>query len=84
MFFFGSFVLYFVVLGLQEGRKQGRKQQIGRIGSKEGRRDGGRAGRKEGTVFVFASALETLAATVVVLSLEPKPYCPKALNHLMP
>ena len=59
---------------------QGRKQQPGRIGRKEGRREGrkegskegGQEGRKEGrregkegTAFLFTSALETLAATVL-------------------
>ena len=72
-----GFFWYFLVLGLQEGRKQGRKQQPGRIGRKEGkyeggqegrkkgRREGRKEGRKEGTVFLFTSALETLAATVL-------------------
>ena len=48
----------------KEGGKEGRKDG-GRAGRKEGRKDGGRAGRKEGTVFLFTSALETLAATVL-------------------
>ena len=69
VFLFGIFL----VLGLQEGRKQGRKQQPGRIGRKEGRREGSKEGgkeggqeaRKEGTTFLFTSALETLAATVL-------------------
>ena len=74
--------------GGQEGRKEGRKKG-GRAGRKEGRKKGGRAGRKEGrkegTVFLFTSALETLAATVLfLLNPEPKPYGPKALNHLTP
>ena len=54
------------------GRKEGRRyrgragrKEGGRAGRKEGRREGRKEGRKEGTVFLFTSALETLAATVL-------------------
>ena len=36
-----------------------------REGRKEGRKEGGQEGRKEGTVFLFTSALETVAAMVL-------------------
>ena len=89
IYVFLMFFLIFLVLGLQEGRKQGRKQQPGRIGRKEGGREGstegGQEGGKEGTVFLFTSALETLAATVLLLNPEPKnPKPPNALKTVRP
>ena len=46
--------------GRKEGGKEGRKYR-----GRTGRKEGGQEGRKAGTAFLFTSALETLAATVL-------------------
>ena len=47
------------------GEKKARQEATARKDRKEGGRQKSKEGRKEGTVFLFRSAVETLAATVL-------------------
>ena len=96
-FFFGIFC-FFLVFFLVWGLREGRKQQPGRIGRKEGRREGrkegskegGQEGRKEGgrarkgPYFCSHLRWKHWQQRYFLLNPEPKPYGPKALNHLTP
>ena len=73
----------------KEGRKEGRKEvrkEGSTEGAQEGRKEGGRAGRKEGRdrIVVHICAGNTGSNGIFFLNPEPKPYGPKALNHLTP
>ena len=59
----------------KEGGKEGRKQ--------EGRKEGGREGRKEAGLCPHLR-WKHWQQRYFLLNPEPKPYGPKALNHIMP
>ena len=72
--------------GRREGGKEGREE--GRTeGGQEGRKEGRRKGRKEarkGPYFCSHLRWKHWQQRYFLLSPEPKPYSPKALNHLTP
>ena len=69
----------------KEGRKEGgreERKEVRREGRKEGRKEGGRA--RKGPYFCSHLRWKHWQQRYFLLNPEPKPYGPKALNHLTP
>ena len=65
----------------KEGRKEGGKEGS-KEGGQEGRKEGGRA--RKGPYFCSHLRWKHWQQRYFLLNPEPKPYGPKALNHLTP
>ena len=87
VFFLFLFWLFFGFRG--SWGKKTRQEATARKDRKEGRKEGrrkeeGRAGRNEGRDRIFGHICAGNTGNNSTLNPEPKPYCPKALNHLTP
>ena len=77
--------------GGKKARQEATARKDRKKGGKEGRKEGGRAGRKEGGQegrkgphFCSHLRWKHWQKRYFLLNREPKPYCPKALNHVTP